>query len=79
MSSDSALDVICLTELLSEHFVHSHDIVLGRDDQGDHAGSVTLAVLKSIDQSLDFPHLDVLVFSRLTRYCFYHLLCFYSI
>ncbi len=47
--SNSTLDVLRLTEFLSEELAYSVDIVLGRDDQRDHAGAVTFAVFEFVD------------------------------
>lgn len=37
---DSALDVGGGAEFISQHLGHSGNLILGRDDEGDHTGSI---------------------------------------
>ena len=58
---DTRLDVGRGSELFSQHLGGAGHLVLGRDDEGNHGGSIAAGGFQALDELLDLPDLDVLV------------------
>lgn len=58
---DTRLDIGSGAELFSQHLGGARDLVLRRDDEGNHGGSISAGSFQALNELLDLPDLDVLV------------------